>query len=63
MTPWLLVMFIIVTPAQPTQFLSLSTRTEKGCIERQAEYLKHLQAKPVLVFARCVYMMPLIGSI
>lgn len=62
MTPWLMVLFIIVTPNQPAQWVVGSAMTEKGCEARAAEFLKHMDPQPMHAENRCIFMPPMWGS-
>lgn len=63
MTLWMLVMVIFMSPAQPPEFVALSSRTEAGCQQRAQEFIGHLPAKPAAVMVKCLYMPKFMGSI
>jgi hypothetical protein len=62
MTPWMMVLFIIVTPNQPAHWVIGSAMTENGCQARAAEFIKTMEPQPALAQVKCIYMPPMWGS-
>lgn len=63
MTPWMMILFIIITPNQPAQWVVGGAMTEQGCEQRAAEFVQHMDPKPQLVENRCIFMPPIWGTI
>lgn len=63
MTPWLLVMFIVMSPTSQPEFIALSAKSEGGCEQRKHEFMENLPQKPMAFASKCVYMPPLMGTV